>query len=108
MKTENFKNALELSAEELAEAIKVKSKLKEITEEEIRFSEVRTGFKFMDIAIFDYPKNCVIRVNEDVSTYVHTSLGLVEVNKKIGEVLLNSIKEMQAKNEFINVKLLPL
>lgn len=108
MKTENFRNALNLSAEELVEVSKVKAKLNEIAQGDVRISEVRAGFQFLDVEIYDYPKNCTFRVKEDVSISVHTSIGLVEVGTEIGKIILNAIKEKQEKGEFINVKLLPL
>lgn len=43
MKTENFRNALNLSAEELVEVSKVKAKLNEIAQGDVRISEVRAG-----------------------------------------------------------------
>ena len=108
MKTENFRNALNLSAEELVEVSKVKAKLNEIARGDVRISEVRAGFQFLDVEIYDYPKNCTFRVKEDVSISVHTSIGLVDVGREIGKIILNAIKEKQEKEEFINVKLLPL
>lgn len=108
MKTENFRNALTLSADELVEVSKVKAKLNEIARGDARISEVRAGFQFLDVEIYDYPKNCTFRVKRDANISVHTSIGLVEVGTEIGEIILNAIKEKQEKEEFINVKLLPL
>lgn len=108
MKTEFFKNALELSVEELAEASKIKAQLTEIVENEIRINVVRTGFKFLEVEIYNFPKNCTFRIEEDKSTYVHTSIGIVKINNEIGEAIVKYIKAKQEKNEFINVQLMPL
>lgn len=108
MKTEIFRNALELSVEELEEIRKIKGCLAEITRKEVRIKEIRSGFRFFEIETYDYPKNHTFRIEEDKSTYINTSAGFVKINNEIGEVIYEAIKEKQEKEEFICVKLLPL
>lgn len=108
MKAEFFKNALNLSVEELVEVSKVKAKLNEIVQGDVRISEVKAGFKCLEVEIWSYPDNLTFRVKEDATTFLYTSVGLIRLNDEIGEVILKTIKEKQEKEEFICVKLLPL
>lgn len=108
MKTDFFKNALNLSVEELVEVHKIKINLNEIIEKKVRISEVKAGFKCLEVEICSFPDNRTFRVEEDTTTFLYTSVGLIRVNNEIGEVILQAIREKQEKEEFICVKLLPL
>lgn len=108
MKEGFFENALKLSAEELAEICNIKAELTELMAEEKEIKEVRAGFQFLEVEIYNYPKNLTFKIEEDANTHIHTSVGLVRVGKEIGAIILKTIKEKQEKEKYINVKLLPL
>ena len=108
MKTENFRNALNLSAEELAEVAKVQGQICRILEKDFNFNFVGVGFSFFEVSVYTNYTDLVYRITQEGETYVHTNLGLIQITNEVGEVLLNVIKEKQQNEEFINVKLLPL
>ena len=108
MKTENFRTALNLSAEELAEVARVQGQICRILEKDFNFNFVGVGFSFFEVSIYSNYTDLVYRITQEGETYVHTNLGLIQITNEVGEVLLNVIKEKQQNEEFINVKLLPL
>lgn len=111
MKTENFRNALDLSAEELAEVAKVQGQICRILEKDFYINIVSVGFEYFVISVYTNCTECVYRIKQDgatVTTYVYTSLGLIQITNEVGEVILNVIRNMQQNDKFINVKLLPL
>lgn len=108
MKTENFRTALNLSAEELAEVARVQGQICRILEKDFNFNFVGVGFSFFEVSVYSKYTDLVYRITQEGETYVHTNLGLIQITNEVGEVLLNVIKEKQQNEEFINVKLLPL
>jgi hypothetical protein len=111
MKTENFRNALNLSAEELAEVAKVQGQICRILEKDFNINFVSVGFEFFEISVYTNYTDCVYRITQDgatSATYVRTSLGLIQLTNEVGEVILNVMRNMQQNDKFINVKLLPL
>ena len=108
MKTENFRTALNLSAEELAEVARVQGQICRILEKDFNFNFVGVGFSFFEVSIYSNYTDLVYRITQEGETYVHTNLGLIQITNEVGEVLLNVIKEKQQNEEFINVKILPL
>lgn len=108
MKTEIFKNTLELSVKELTEVSGIKNSLTEIIEKKFCLNEVKAGFKALEVTIYKYPKDLTLRIEEDLKTYVHTSIGLIQVTSEIGDIIVKAIKEKQEKGEYIHVTLLPL
>ena len=108
MKTENFRNALNLSAEELAEAAKVQGQICRILEKDFNINFVGVGFSIFVVSVYTNYTDLVYRITQEGETYVNTSLGLVQITNEVGEVIIKVIKEKQEKEEFINVKLLPL
>lgn len=108
MKTENFRGALNLDAEELAEVAKVQGQICRILEKDFNLNFVGVGFSFFEVSVYTNYTDLVYRIMQDGATYVHTSLGLIQIINEVGEVLLNEIREKQQNDKFINVKLLPL
>ena len=51
MKTEIFKNALELSAEELTEVAKIKEHINRIVEKDLILNHVKAGFSFLEVSV---------------------------------------------------------
>ena len=108
-KAEFFKNALNLSVEELTEAGKIKDQLCKVVEKNFNINSVSAGFSFLDVSLyFSYMNYYTYRIMQDGTTYIHTTLGLIQITNEIGEVILNEIRNRQLNNKFIDVKLLPL
>jgi hypothetical protein len=108
MKTENFRNALNLSAEELAEVTKVQGQICRILEKDFNINFVSVGFEFFEISVYTNYTDCIYRIMQDGATYVRTSLGLIQVTSEVGEVLLDEIRDKQQNNKYIDIRLLPL
>lgn len=108
MKTENFRNALNLSAEELAEVTKVQGQICRILEKDFNFNFVGVSFSFFEVSVYTNYTDLVYRITQEGETYVHTSLGLIQITNEVGEVLLNEIRDRQQNNKFIDIRLLPL
>lgn len=108
MKTEFFRNALNLSAEELEEVAKIKGQICRILEKDFNLNFVGVGFSFFEASVYTSYTDLVYRIMQDGATYVHTSLGLIQITNEVGEVLLNVIRDKQQNDKFIDVRLLPL
>lgn len=108
MKTEILKNALGLSAEELAEAGKIKEHIVKVLEKDFYVNYVGAGFSFLEISVYANYTDYIYRIKEDRSTEIKSCAGYVKVPNKVGETLLNEVQKMKEENKFINVKLLSL
>lgn len=107
--TEIFKNALNLSAEELTEVGKIKDQLCKVIKKDFYINCVSAGFSFFEVSLYSSYMDCyTYRIMQDGTTYIHTILGLIQINDEIGEVILNEIRNRQLNDKFIDVKLLPL
>ena len=107
-KAEIFKNALELSAEELTEVAKIKEHISRIVEKDLRLNHVRAGFSYLEVSVYTGYTDCIYRIMQDGTTYIHTSLGLIQITSEVGEVLLNEIRDKQQINKYLDIRLLPL
>lgn len=105
-KSEIFKNALNLSAEELNEAVKVKEHICRILEKDLRINYVSVGFAFMQISVYTNYTDYTYRLKQDGTAYIETSFGLIQVTNEIGVVLLNEIREKKQNNKYIDLRIL--
>lgn len=109
MKAETyFKVALKLSAEELTEVAKIKEHINRIVEKDLILNHVKAGFSFLEVSVYTGYTDYTYRIMQDGTTYIHTSLGLIQITNEVGEVLLNVIRNKQENNEYMDIKLLPL
>ena len=108
-KAEIFKNALNLSAEELTEVAKIKEHINRIVEKDLRLNHVKAGFSFLEVSVYTGYTDYTYRIMQDGTTYVNgTTIGFIQVTSEVGEVLLNEIRDRQQNNKFIDIRLLPL
>lgn len=109
MKTENFKNALNLTAEELAEIIKIREHINRILEKDLRLNHVKAGFTFLEVSVYTCYTDYTYRIMQDGTTYIHSiTVGLIQITSEVGEVLLNEIRDRQQNNKYLDIRLLPL
>lgn len=107
-KKDFFKNVLELSAEELTEASKIKERVCKILEKDFFINCVSVGFEHFEISTYSLSEEFVFSIDKNRNTRVKTSVGYVQVPNEVGEILLTAVQEMYQKNKYINIKLLPL
>lgn len=107
-KTDFFKNVLELSAEELTEASKIKERVCKILEKDFYIICVSVGFEHFEISTYSLSEEFVFSVDKNRNTRVKTSAGYVQVTSEVGEVLLNEIRDKQQNNKYLDIRLLPL
>ena len=109
MKKENFKNALNLSADELTEVAKIKEHINRIVEKDLRLNHVKAGFNFLEVSVYTCYTDYTYRIMQDGTTYIHsTTVGLLQITSEVGEVLLNEIRDRQQNNKYLDIRLLPL
>ena len=108
-KAEIFKNALELSAEELTEVAKIREHINRILEKDLRLNHVKAGFPFLEVSVYTCYTDYTYRIMQDGTTYIHsTTVGLIQITSEVGEVLLNEIRDRQQNNKYLDIRLLPL
>lgn len=109
MKAKEIESALNLSALELDEVVKIKEHLVKIVAKDFYINHVRAGFAYLEISVRAKYTDYAYRVEQDGTTYIdNTLLGLIQVTSEVGEVLLNVIRNKQENNEYMDIKLLPL
>ena len=109
MKTEIFKNALELSAEELTEVAKIKEHINRIVEKNLILNHVKAGFDFLEVSVHTGYTDYTYRIMQDGTTYIHsTTVGLIQITSEVGEVILNEIRDRQQNDKYLDIRLLPL
>lgn len=109
MKAEIIKNALQLSIEELYEAMKIKEHLCKIVEKDFKINHVSVGFAFLEVSVYTGYTDYTYRIMQDGTTYVNSPIaGLIQVTSEVGEVLLNEIRDKQQNNKYLDIRLLPL
>lgn len=109
MKTENFRNALNLSAEELVEVAKIKEHINRILEKDLILNHVKAGFPFLEVSVHTGYTDYTYRIMQDGTTYIYsTTVGLIQITSEVGEVLLNEIRDRQQNNKYLDIRLLPL
>ena len=108
-KAEILKKALDLSAEELTEVVRIKEHIKRIVEKDLRLNHVKAGFSYLEVSVYTNYADYIYRIMQDGTTYVNgTTIGFIQVTSEVGEVLLNEIRDRQQNNKFIDIRLLPL
>lgn len=108
-KAEIFKNALDLSADELVEVAKIKEHINRIVQKDLRLNHVKAGFSFLEVSVYTGYTDYTYRIMQDGTTYIHsTTVGLIQITSEVGEVLLNEIRDKQQNNKYIDIRLLPL
>lgn len=109
MKAEIIKSVLQLSIEELNEAMKIKEHICKVVAKDFSINHVRAGFSFLEISVHANYTDYIYRVMQDGTTHIdNTTLGLIQVTSEVGEVLLNEIRDRQQNNKYIDIRLLPL
>lgn len=108
MKAEIFKSALDLSAEELTEVTKIKEHLCKVVALDFFINYVSAGFSFLEFSVHVNYTDYIYRVMQDGTTYIHSTVGLIQITSEVGEVLLNEIRYRQQNNKYLDIKLLPL
>ena len=111
-KAEIFKNALNLSAEELTEVAKIREHINRVLEKDLWINQVNAGFSYLEVSVYinytDFFYR-TYRIMEDGTTYIHsTTVGLIQVTSEVGEVILNEIRDKQQNNKYLDIRLLPL
>lgn len=108
-KAEIFKNALELSAEELTEVAKIREHINRVLEKDLRINHVNAGFSFLEVSVYTGYTDYTYRIMQDGTTYVNgTTIGFIQVTSEVGEVILNEIRDKQQNNKYLDIRLLPL
>lgn len=109
MKTEFFKNALDLSVEELTEVARIKEHINRIVEKDLRINHVNAGFSYLEVSVYTNYTDYIYRIMQDGITYINsTTVGLIQITSEVGEALLNEIRDKQQNNKYIDIRLLPL
>ena len=109
MKAKIFKIALNLSAEELAEVVKIREHINRVLEKDLRINHVNAGFSFLEVSVYTGYTDYTYRIMQDGTTYVNSLIaGLIQVTSEAGEVILNEIRDKQQNNKYLDIRLLPL
>ena len=108
-KAEIFRNALNVSAEELTEVSKIREHINRIVEKNLRLNHVKVGFSFLEVSVYVSYADYTYRIMQDGTTYIHsTTVGLIQITSEVGEVLLDEIRDRQQNNKYLDIRLLPL
>lgn len=108
-KAEIFRNALNLSVEELTEVAKIKEHINQIVKKDLRLNHVKAGFSFIEVSVYTNYTDYTYRIMQDGTTYINSlTVGLVQVTSEVGEVILNDIRDKQKNNKYIDIRLLSL
>lgn len=108
-KAEIFRNALNLSAEELTEVATIRDHINRILEKDLRLNHIKAGFSFIEVSVYTGYTDYTYRIMQDGTTYIHSAIiGFIQITSEVGEVLLNVIRNKQQNKEYMDIKLLPL
>jgi hypothetical protein len=105
-KADIFTNALNLSAVELDEVVRIKEHISKIVAKDFKVNHVCVGFAQLEVSIYTNYTDLTYKIEQDGTTYIHTCLGLIQVTSEVGEVLLKEIRDKQQNNKYIDLRLL--
>jgi DNA-binding transcriptional regulator WhiA len=105
-KADIFTNALNLSAVELDEVVKIKEHISKIVAKDFKINHVCVGFAQLEVSIYTNYTDLTYKIEQDSTTYIHTCLGLIQVSNEVGEILINEVRERRQNNKYIDLRLI--
>jgi hypothetical protein len=106
MKAEIIKSVLQLSIEELNEAMKIKEHLCKIAEKDFKINYISVGFAFFEVSVYANYTDYIYRIKQDGTTIIQTCFDLIQVSNEVGEILLNEVRERKQYNKYIDLRII--
>lgn len=106
MKAEIIKSVLQLSIEELNEAMKIKEHLCKISEKDFKINYISVGFAFFEVSVYANYTDYIYRIKQDGTTFMQTCFDLIQVSNEVGEILLNEVRERKQYNKYIDLRII--